>query len=487
MKRLLENNLLPRLLIPLIVISLLGLAPRPHEVFRLFEKVRSALELDSPDAASVSLSQAAEHIPWRTDLWELAGHYALTGDAPRDAIRYLEKAASLNSLSFEGQVALGDAHQQIDDLPAAIQTWEALTHAGSPSSKVYLRLLQAHRALGNYQAAISDLRTLTAIQPSDARLRYQLGLLLAAQHPESALAHLIQAADIDPDLADSVQTLENSIRTARLADDPAYTMLMVGRALASLDEWELASITLCQAAITRPDYAEAWAFLGEARQHLGLGAESRNSGSLCPGQGGLPDLQKALSLDPESLSANTLLALYWQRQDRYDLALDYIKTATNLYPRNPTLQVELGSTLATLGDLSTALLAYQHAVELAPRDPTYLRVLANFSIKHEYQLRQVGLPAARQAVIIDPDDPASLDVMGQILFLLNDSISAERFFNRSLQADRNYAPAHLHLGLIYILQGDSERALHKWVLARALAPGTPIAEQSQRLLKNYFP
>ena len=66
-----------------------------------------------------------------------------------------------------------------------------------------------------------------------------------------------------------------------------------------------------------------------------------------------------MSLDPQSVAANTFLALYWQRQRRYDLALDYLDKAARLDPRNPALQVELGNTMAIAGNLATAAAYYQ--------------------------------------------------------------------------------------------------------------------------------
>ncbi|HEY5669511.1 MAG TPA: tetratricopeptide repeat protein, partial [Anaerolineales bacterium] len=138
-------------------------------------------------------------------------------------------------------------------------------------------------------------------------------------------------------------------------------------------------------------------------------------------------------------------------------------------------------------DLEAALQAYQKTVELAPNDPAYYRLLAGFSARYEYQVGAVGLSAARRAVLLDPANPDSLDSMGQVLFLLGDLTSAERFFLRALDADPNHAPAHLHLGLAYMLQGERDRAYQEWKLVTSLASGTPAAEQAERLVRNYFP
>lgn len=481
MRRFLAPDILIRLLFPLLIISLLGIAPRPHEISRRLREVRRLL--DAPSTPSTlndiakALAEIAEGIPWRNELWENAGVYALQGGHSAAAIDYLEQAATHNHLSQTGQIALGDAYLLNGDLTTAIQTWEASLRTADPSPDIYSRLLDVHLTLGDYPGAIADLQALTTLQPTNADLRYQLGLLLATQQPGSALAHLVQAAELDPTLTASTQAFVRSIRKARYVDDPAYAKLEVGRTLASMDEWELAAEAFHQSTLDRPDYAEAWAFLGEAHQHTSeVNLESA-----------LGDLEKAFVLEPNSLTANIFLALYWQRQGRYERALDYLEHAIDLYPDNPTLQVELGNIQAIIGDFEAAQHAYQSAIEMDPKNPTYHRLMATFSIIYEYQVRQIGLPAARQAVILAPDDPASLDTMGQVLTMSGDLTSAERYLLRALRVEPNYPPAHLHLGIIYALKGDSIRAYQKLTQASSLAPGTAIAEHAQRLLQTYSP
>ncbi len=472
-----NRTILLRLLVSLVLISLLAIAPRPHPITRLYWRARQAIDSGDPLVAAARLAELAESMPEGQAYWEQAGLLALEGGDPQKAVRYLEQARSLRALSTEGELALGDAHQQQGDWEAAAEIWETIVRSSDPPVEVYQRLYTLHMDRGDFPAAIADLQALTTRQPAEADLRYQLGLLLAAYRPETALPYLDQAAELDPKLQKSVQKLTGSIQRARREEDQAYTLVETGRALASLGEWELASEAFQQAIQIRADYADAWAYLGEARQHVE--AEEQPDA--------LQALQEALELDPDSFSANTFLALYWHRQGRYEQALTHLQTASKKFPDNPAIQVELGSTLAMLGKLEQALEAYQRAVALAPEDPVHLIQLASFSVQYEYLVREVGLPAARQAVILAAEDPAALDTMGQVLVMLEDADNAERFFNLALEADPQYAPAHLHLGLIYILRGESTSAYRKWKLVLSLAPGSPFAEQAQRLLDNNFP
>jgi len=479
--RLFDLRILFRVALPLLLLPLLGIAPRPHSLARSLEGVREALEAGTPSRAAAELVRVAEFQPWRTELWELAGGYALQGADLQASLAYLQHAAAVDALSPRGYLALGDVHQQAGDLDAALQSWDTAQQSGVQADEIAPRWLAVHRAQGDTQAVIADLQALTNLRPADVQLRYQLGLYLAAYQPEEALAHLAQVADLEPALKPQAEVVLGSIRAASRADDPAYTLLESGRALASLGEWDLAAEAFQGAVDLRPDYAEAWAYLGEARQHLDLDVSASQASP------GLAELNKAVQLDPASLVANTYLALYWQRQGETSRALQVLEEITQLYPENPALLSELGNALAQTGNLQAALAAYQGAVRLAPDIPDYWRLLASFSARYEYQIAAAGLPAARRAAALDPGNPANLDVLGQVLLLLQDFTSAERFFQRAVETDPNYAPAHVRLGLVYALRGERDKAYAKWNQVESMAPGSPAADQAQRLMESYFP
>jgi Flp pilus assembly protein TadD len=249
-----------------------------------------------------------------------------------------------------------------------------------------------------------------------------------------------------------------------------------------MEEWELAVQAFRQATRIRADYAEAWAFLGEALQHL-----IPSSTSTITEAAGLEELETALELDPRSIAANVLMGIYWQRQNQYDRALGYIRSASNLSPENPMLHAELGRVLARTGDLAKAQQRYERAIDLAPQDPTYWRLLAEFSLHYQLQVHQIALPAARQSIILSAGDAQSLDIMAQTLIILGDNLNAERYLWRALEKDGGYVPAHLHLGIIYMNQGEVVLARQQFDLAKAIAPDSWTFDQAQRLIGYYFP
>jgi Tfp pilus assembly protein PilF len=460
---------------------LLSTAPRPFQSSLEQGRAGEAALAGDPAAAAEHYANAARLLPYRHDLWERAGHWALQSGDPRQAIEYLERAGG--GLSTQGLTSLGDAYKEIGDLSQAIQSWQAALAAGGPAADLYRRTWQACYAQGDYASATEALLKLEEIETQDGQTQYQLGLLLAAQQPQQAVKHLELAASLEPELAAKANQLRSEILAASLTDDPAYGLLMAGRALASLEIWPLAIEALTQATKANPNYAEAWAYLGEARQHLETQAEDKPGDESIPGVG-LVEIHKALELDPKSLSAHLFLSLYWSRRERFDLAEQAIAAAIQDYPQEAILYVELGRVRASAGDLTGAYNAYVKATEIQPQSAAFQRYLAEFALNYSYQIGAVALPAARQVVLLSPNDAPALDLMAQVLIRLGDLANAERYLRQALQIDANYVYAHLHLGTIYLLRAETQAALDELHLVQELSPDSPAAEQAGRLIEG---
>lgn len=461
---------LPLILFPIMLVILTGVVYAQMGEQRTLWAVDRALAEGDPARAGDLLASVAGQRP---EFWEQAGMYALQGGDSSKALAFLHNAQSADTLSGAGYLTLGDILLEQADPNAALSAWEKALAQNAPPLEVYRRTLAVHRAANDFPAAIEDLRAILALTPDDAQAQYQLGLLLTTREPEASLAYLIQAADLDETLADAVNLLERSFRPSNETDDPAYTWVNVGRALASLGEWKLAGEAFAQAVAANPDYAEAWAFWGEAKGQVG--------------EDGLVELDTALNLNPASLTANLLYALYQKRQGNYELALVYLHGADNLEPGNPSIQVEIGGTLHEMGNFNLALTYFQKAVLLAPREATYLHLLAQFCFQNNTQIEEVGLAAVRQALVLDDQDPVALDLMGYGYYLLNDMTLAERFLLQALEITPESPRPWFHLGLVSLAMGDTQKAYEQLTHAVALDPASPVAEQAQRILLQYFP
>ncbi len=424
-------------------------------------------------SASTNLAYASKFSLDELRLLEQAGIYAFEAGDPVRAKDYLERVQIGGLLSPEGYHRLGDIAHLEGNLHQSIDYWTKALQSQN-NEQIYRELLHAYQLIDDWENAILIQKALTEQNPDDPANNYRLGLMLAATQPDASLAYLTLAGELSPPINSKVRPILRNLRTALNSGDSAYVFVTAGQALAALDEWQLASIAFARATELNPEYADAWAFLGESQQQIG--------------EDGLAALEKAVRIDPESSAANTFLALYWQRRERYDLALVYLYAAASLEEDNPALQAEIGNTLALLGNITAAESHYLQAAEIDPEDPVFWRTLANFYIRFEIDIREKAAPAARQAVILAPDDPQSLDLLGQIYLLQDNHLLARRFLERSLSADSEYAPAHLHFGLVNLLENNSLGAYQHFNAAISLsAPDSPTTEQAQRLLDTHFP
>ena len=459
------------LLHSLILLLLLTLILAPASLAGLLD-LRSASRSETAGdyaSAASAYASAARRLPWQPSLWERAGMMAQSAGDSGNAILFLERAGQHNILSARGWLSLGQAYQQQGEASSAELAWEQAL----PLAEAYRSLAQAHREEDDYQAAIQDWRASLAQENGNAEAHYQLGLLLAATSPEEALPELMQAAQFDSSLDAPVQTLRTALNAGSISDDRAYQLLLAGRALGALGEWDLAGEAFRNAVAARATYAEAWAWLGEAEQQLG--------------QDGSEAMARALAYNPNSAMVQGLYGLYFQRQGQPAEAVAAFQKAVDLEPDDAVWQMALGSAYEQTGDLAHAVNDYLRAVQLAPADVSTWRGLANFCLRNQADQVEYGLPAAFHLLELAPDDWRSYDIAGQMLQGTGALVGAELVLKKALQmAPLEAAPA-LHLGLLYLQTGRDAAARTYLLNAQTLDPRGPYGAQAQRLLERYFP
>jgi tetratricopeptide (TPR) repeat protein len=459
-----------KLLLPFLIAIAFSLFPRSFIAESALDQSRRT----DPKIAAPALARAAEELSWRKDLIEKAGSAALLAGDFNTAVELLSRAKAGGGISAEGLIALGDAYMALNQPADAVGAWHAvLANPGMDHTKAYARLAAAFWTSQNFSALREVLVAHLRETPQDSQTVYQLGLLEAVDDPRSALDRLNQAALLDPQLSDKAHTIEAGLLLADKTTDPSYRFLLIGRALGSAGEWGSARRAFQQALDQNSSNYEARAFLGEARYQLG--------------QDGSADLRAALQADPGSVLIQALQAMTFLREGKPERAIVYLHAAASEEPDNPVWQAQLGDTLSLLGDLDAAAAYYQAAAHLAPKDAAYWQLLVRFCLKYQYQVGEVGLAAARQAVLLDEKDAVSLDLIGQVFTSLGDLISAQRFFERAIQASPENADAHLHLGFLLIQSGDSSEAQRQLLLVSILQPNSDAGQQAGRLLKQYFP
>ena len=433
-----------------------------------YSELERAQASDSYIEIAEHYQSAAWRLPWRVDLYELAGHAYYHAKEYKEADAAYRKASKHNALSAEGWVAWGDVNYLNSAPQRAADIWEQALQQENPSDELYSRLAQTYQENGDYQKAADALKRYVSIHSEDASTRYRLGLLLTLSDQSASLSELISASQLDPELDSVTQTLRTALNLASLEEEPSDQFVVIGRGLGLLEEWSLARAAFEKAVKADENNAEAWAWLDEANHHLG---QDESAG-----------LDRALSLAPNSATVRGLRGLYFQRSGNFRQALEEFEVAARLEPDNPAWQVSIGETYSKLGDLIRALEAYQQATTLAPEDANYWRLLALFCAQNGVYIKDVGVPAAQRVVISSKDDPAAQDLLGWLLLLDLRYDSAERHLLRALELDSQNASVHLHLALVYLQREDRVAAFDHLVLARDLGN-----KEAEALLKQYFP
>lgn len=452
-----------------LLILLVFLTPIFSTGYSNLKYANTAFEEKDFSNASTYYLRAARILFWRQDLTEKAGISAAQGGDFASAVGLLKSAPEL---SGEGWEWLCSSHYQMGDVPAVVETCSDGLQVHE-SAALYRLLSFAYRSQGDRDLEQAALENQIRLDPNDAYAHYRLGLLLTLSAPPQALDKLTNAALLDPETESAVQTLSAALSLASGQTYPSMQKVIIGRALALVNEWELAQAAFEQAIEIDEKNAEAWAWLGEAKQQLG--------------QDGRVELDTALLLDHTSVNVRALRALYWSRQSKYEQVLAEYLLAAEFDPTNPRWQAGIGETYAILGDLVSALAAYQRAVELAPAEPMYWRLLAMFCAEKGVHVDEIGLPAAQQALALSPEDPQSLDALGFSYFSSGRFSNAEQTFLLAIEHAPNYFPAHIHLAMNYLAQGNRAAAFNSLTFVRDSDPSGVYSSAAKQLLEQYFP
>jgi len=305
---------------------------------------------------------------------------------------------------------------------------------------------------------------------SPAEVGYRRAVELAASQPLEALPLLNELSFSESPYASAALTIRQGIQSGRLSGDQAYLLTSTGQALAAVGEWAAARQAFLAAVEANPQFAEAWAYLGEALQQNG--------------QDGLGALAQAEQLDPNSLSVRLFLALYWQRQGDFERAEQNLRVAALQHPQNPLVPMQLAENAVLKGDATAALPYLERALELAPQDPAIWRAVAVYSVESALYIEEVGLPALELLQARHPGQADVLTLQARALALLRRDAEAEEYFLLALAADEGYLPAHLYYG-IFLLAGqriDEARVHLNQVLA--LQPSGPQADLAAHWLEQ---
>jgi TolB-like protein len=263
-----------------------------------------------------------------------------------------------------------------------------------------------------------------------------------------ALGHFRQSIQLDPDFAMAYVGLAY-----------AYHLLMSYGDMSRAEALPLTEIAAMTALKINPNLGEAHAALGSILRYKG------------DSNGAITAYERAIELAPGYATSYHWLAEHYRFDFlRPDRALPLILKAQELDPLSPVINITVAETFRDLGRREEALAQINHAIEISPAFASAY-ITKSEIMSWLFGRPDEGLRLAKYAAELDPQSLNACLGMAQQFSLLGDDASAIERIEHCLELGPDYPFAHYSATTIYLVAGDSERALQHARRVHSIEPG----------------
>jgi len=458
------------ILLPIAAAVVMPLSPHPRELSEARRQGFTASQKMDEPTELTALETELIYAPWQGESWLRLGRLRLNAGKPLGAVDAFDQAASLGALTSEGKLWLTDALITTGDSERARRMLREFSQADNVDAFVFLQAAMTQRSLNDTYGALATLLKAYEIDPLNGEINYQIGLQFAAVEPDKALTFLEQAGKLIPNRQISCEALTQLIKDSGNLGDNSVRYQMIGQELSTMSEWDVAQSAFAKATDLDPADGVAWALLAEAAQQNGESGEQY--------------ITKAQQLAPNAELVNGLSGLYYRRQGKNELAVDYLQKAADANPKAVVWEIEMANTLDGMGDRASALKHFQTAVDIDPQNYLPWRALAVFSLTRSYELESVGLPAAIEALQLNEGSPALMDLLGTILMKAGRLDEALPYFQQADALDPQQSAILIHLGQLYLAQGEKKKAIEVLNQAMEFARDSRLRDMAYSILQE---
>jgi tetratricopeptide (TPR) repeat protein len=458
------------ILLPMGTAFLLPLAPHPVALSQAREAVFIANQSMDERTELSALETELRFAPWQGESWLRLGRLRLNNGKPLAAVEAFDNAASLGALTTQGELWLTDALITTGDSERAKGLLRKFSHAENVDAFVFLQAAMTQRSLNDTYGALATLLKAYEIDPLNGEINYQLGLQFAAVEPDKALPFLERASSLLPSRSAACDALIQLIKDLREPEEYSIRYQLIGQELATISEWDVAQRAFEKATQLDATDGVAWALLAEAAQQNG--------------EDGTQFITKAQQLAPTAELVNGLSGLYYRRQGKKELAIEFLQKAAKANRKAVVWEIEIATTLDNMGDRASAMEHFQNAVDSDPQNYIPWRALAVFSLTRSYEVETIGVPAARMALQLNPGSPALMDLLGTILMKVGKLDEALTYFVQADAIDPHQSAILIHLGQLYLAQGENEKAIVALRQAVEFARDSRLRDMASSILQE---
>lgn len=277
------------------------------------------------------------------------------GDRP-EAIRLLYDIVKTNPRDADARLLLGSVLQEDGDRAGSIAQLTEAVKLRPRSAEAQNALGEACNAFGDSKAARPLFEKAVALDPRFATAHLNLGLVL------------LQAGELDR----AAMHLDRAIDLLGHKPDAAYPHYLRAKVWSEQNDVAKAAAHLQEAVALRPDFAEAWSDLGDARKTMSDIA------------GALADFERAVTLAPDDPVAQTRLGLQYLDGGKAHLAAVHLQQAARLDPTNQSTLYSLQRALREDGQEEQAAAIKQKLAELLrDKDKNDQRQVAGMQLNNQ--------------------------------------------------------------------------------------------------------
>lgn len=366
------------------------------------------IPLDTGDASLLRLR--------RGDLFALQGEWA---DATGEYQQAVGQGGGLTALR-----KLEQAQLQIRDIPAARATLEKLRRAGARSEDLLLIETIISLRTGELTKAGELLRA----APPSPQQQYGSALLALVQgNHEETKQHLQEVSDgWEPVLRGHARTMLSAYEEFALFPNSPHTHLdtLLARALAQVQECELALPILVRVTQAQDDYRDAWMVQGYCELTTRRTREA------------LASFDRAYAIDPEKPEIQYFLGRAYASLDDPANALTFLRYALeNSFEPQADVRRMIAKQALKTGNADLVMEQEQALTQMPAATLDTFREFVNVAVILEK--KQEALLKATEATQKWPDDPAAWELLGDTSLAVDGKEEARRAYETALQRDPN--------------------------------------------------
>jgi len=379
-----------------------------------------------------------QHVPDSAEAHYYLGIIGEEQGTKQEALGHFEQAIALNTSFERAYIKSVDLWEESGEPQRAVESLETFLKEVNPHHREFrLRLIRLYATLKNQDKALGHLDYLLEENPRDlyaqvrkAQIYGELGDFPAAIEALNAVLrdrpNELRVRDFLGLLYEEVKDYDRAIQTyeANLEIDPTFfdSILHLGFVSYRLKRNDEAITYLNQAVKLNPKRPEPYLLLGLTYFQMENYLKAKES------------LEEGIHQDPTNAELHFNLGTAYDKLDRFDEVVREMEEALKLDPEHADALNYLGYSYADRGiNIEEAVTLTQRAVAIKPHNGYYVDSLA-------WALFKVGrtdeaLEMMQRAVALVSDDPVIYEHLGEIFLLQDEHEKAREAWVHSLQLD----------------------------------------------------